>query len=254
MESCMVARKTVGSWIILAAVTAGFILLISQTGLWERSLKYLFPNQSLWLYPGANLWGLMAQHLKLVGLSSLVTVIIGVPLGIWVTRRAGKDILPMVMTATSFGQTFPPVAVLALAVPALGFGFAPTILALSLYGLLPVVRNTVAGINNISSYILEAAQGMGMSPNRILLKIEIPLSARVILAGVRISVTINIGTAMIGATIGAGGLGAPVVAGLVQNNIAYVIEGALPAALLAILVDRILANVEKRYHFPGMTA
>jgi osmoprotectant transport system permease protein len=157
------------------------------------------------------------------------------------------------MTGTSFGQTFPPVAVLALAVPVLGFGFAPTILALSLYGLLPVVRNTVSGLNNLPAHVLEAARGMGMSSQKILLKIEIPLAARMILAGIRISVVINIGTAMIGATIGAGGLGAPVVAGLVQNNISYVVEGALPAALLAILVDRVLAALETNYGYLGTT-
>lgn len=117
-------------------------------------------------------------------------------------------------------------------------------IALFLYGLLPVVRNTIAGLHAVPGDILDAAYGTGMSRIQALVRVEIPLAARVIMAGVRISVVINIGTAMIGAVIGAGGLGSPIIAGLVQDNIAYIIEGALPAAILAVLVDQLLANVE----------
>jgi osmoprotectant transport system permease protein len=126
----------------------------------------------------------------------------------------------------------------------LGFGLLPTVVALFLYGLLPVVRNTIAGLRAVPRDVLDAAYGIGMSRMQALVKIEIPLAARVILAGVRISVIINIGTAMIGAVIGAGGLGSPIIAGLVQDNIAFIIEGALPAAILAVLADQLLANVE----------
>ncbi|MFH1169224.1 MAG: ABC transporter permease subunit [Chloroflexota bacterium] len=112
------------------------------------------------------------------------------------------------------------VIILALAVPVLGFGLAPTVAALFLYGLLPVVRNTVAGLTAVPADALDAAYGMGMGRAQALVRVEIPLAMRVILASVRISVIINIGTAMIGAVIGAGGLGSPIVAGLVQNNLA----------------------------------
>lgn len=185
----------------------------------------------------------------MVLISSGLTIIIGIPLGIWVTRSSGKDFLPIVSDLTSFGQTFPPVAVLALAVPVFGFGVIPTVIALFLYGLLPVIRNTVAGLKAVPSAIVEVAYGMGMSRLQTLIHVEVPLAARIILAGVRISVVINIGTAMIGAVIGAGGLGDPIIAGLVQFNTAYVIEGAIPAAILAILIDQLLANVEKRFAF-----
>jgi osmoprotectant transport system permease protein len=157
--------------------------------------------------------------------------------------------LPIVTDITSFGQTFPPVAVLALAVPALGFGLKPTIVALFLYGLLPVVRNTIAGLRAVPPHLLDAAYGMGMGQWQALLRVELPLSMPVILAGVRISVIINIGTAMIGAVIGAGGLGSPIIAGLVRDNLAFIIEGALPAALLAILADQFLANIENSFAY-----
>jgi osmoprotectant transport system permease protein len=128
-----------------------------------------------------------------------------------------------------------------------GFGFLPTVVALFLYGLLPVVRNTIAGLHAVSGNIVDAAYGIGMSQFQALVRVEIPLAARVIMAGVRISVIINIGTAMIGAVIGAGGLGSPIIAGLVQDNVAYIIEGAVPAAILAVLADQLLAGIEELF-------
>ncbi len=237
-------NPTARRWILLAIGIMAFFALVTNMGLWEATLSFLFPQESQVLHPRADLLVLVMEHLGLVAISSSLTILIGVPLGIWVTRPSGRNFLPIVSDVTSFGQTFPPVAVLALAVPMLGFGLLPTVVALFLYGLLPVVRNTIAGLNSVPHHLLDAAYGMGMSRMQALFRVEIPLSARVILAGVRISVIINIGTAMIGAAIGAGGLGSPIIAGLVQDNLAYIIEGAVPAAILAILADQLLANVE----------
>ena len=231
-------------WIVLAILTGAFVILVVNMSWWETALRFFFPDEVQVIHPRANLLVLVGEHLELVIISSSLTILIGVPLGIWVTRPSGRNFLPIVTDVTSFGQTFPPVAVLALAVPMLGFGLLPTVVALFLYGLLPVVRNTIAGIRAVPGHILDAAYGIGMSRMQALVRVEIPLAARVIMAGVRISVIINIGTAMIGAVIGAGGLGSPIVAGLVQDNIAYIIEGAVPAAVLAVLADHLLANVE----------
>jgi len=231
-------------WIVLAILIGAFVVLVANMSWWETALRFLFPNETQVIHPRANLLVLVGEHLELVIISSSLTILIGVPLGIWVTRPSGRNFLPIVTDLTSFGQTFPPVAVLALAVPMLGFGLLPTVVALFLYGLLPVVRNTIAGLCAVPGNILDAAYGIGMSRMQALVRVEIPLAARVIMAGVRISVIINIGTAMIGAVIGAGGLGSPIIAGLVQDNIAYIIEGAVPAAILAVLADQLLANVE----------
>lgn len=236
-------------WAILIAMTAVFVVLIVNTEWWQTALRFFFPDVSQVLHPRAPLGVLVLEHLELVAISSTLTVLIGIPLGVWVTRPGGRAFLPIVTTVTSFGQTFPPVAVLALAVPILGFGLEPTVVALFLYGLLPVVRNTIAGLEGVSPALLDAARGLGMSRWQALWKVELPMAARVIIAGVRISVIINIGTAMIGAVIGAGGLGSPIVAGLVQSNLAFVIEGAVPAALLAILVDQLMARVEDGFVF-----
>lgn len=236
-------------WVFLAVAVGAFLVLIANIGWWEAALRFFFPGEATVIHPRASLLVLVWEHIQLVAISSAITVIIGIPLGIWVTRPSGRDFLPIVTDITSFGQTFPPVAVLALAVPVLGFGLVPTIVALFLYGLLPVVRNTIAGLRAVPPYLLDVAYGMGMSRWQALFRIEIPLSASVILAGVRISVIINIGTAMIGAVIGAGGLGSPIIAGLVRNNLAFIIEGALPAALLAILADQFLTNIENSFAY-----
>jgi osmoprotectant transport system permease protein len=236
-------------WAIFAFLAALFFVLIANLEWWEASLRFLFPRESQVVHPRASLLVLVWEHIRLVAISSTITIIIGVPVGIWVTRTSGKDFLPIVTALTSFGQTFPPVAVLALAVPMLGFGLLPTVVALFLYGLLPVVRNTIAGLQAVPDNLLDAAHGMGMSQMQTLFRVEIPLSARVILAGIRISVIINIGTAMIGAIIGAGGLGSPIIAGLVQDNVAYILEGSVPAALLAVLADQFLGNVEETFAY-----
>lgn len=242
-------NRQIRRWFLLAVLIGAFFWLISSTELWTTALRFFFPNESQVLHPRASLLVLVLEHLRLVAISSSLTILVGVPLGIWVTRPSGQDFLPLVNDLTSFGQTFPPVAVLALAVPLLGFGLIPTVVALFLYGLLPVVRNTVAGLNAVQQYLVDAAHGMGMSRAQALLRVEIPLAAPVILAGVRISVVINIGTAMIGAVIGAGGLGSPIIAGLIQDNLAFIIEGAVPAAMLAILADQLLANIEAGFAY-----
>ena len=157
----------------------------------------------------------------------------------------------MVSALSAIGQTFPPAAVLAIVVPLAGFGFVPTIVALTLYGLLPVVQNTIAGLGTVPPATLEAARGTGMSRWQILTRVELPLAMRVIIAGVRVSVIINIGTATIGSTVGARSLGTPIIAGLVGDNIAYVIPGAAVVGLLAIVTDMAFELVERRFTFGG---
>jgi len=238
-------KRLKSRWILLAVFIGAFFLIIANMSWWENALRLLFPDESSVIHPRTSLLVLVGEHLEMVLISSSITILVGIPLGVWVTRPSGKNFLPIITDVTSFGQTFPPVAVLALAVPMFGFGLLPTVIALFLYGLLPVVRNTIAGLRAVPVNILDAAYGIGMSRFQALIRVEIPLAARVIMAGVRISVIINIGTAMIGAIIGAGGLGSPIIAGLVQDNIAYIIEGAVPAAVLAVLADQLLAGIEE---------
>jgi osmoprotectant transport system permease protein len=228
----------------LAGVLA-FFLLVADMPLWKRLLALLLPGTGELLYPRSSLLELVAEHLALVGVSSALAVGLGVTLGIIVTRPRGRAFLPLASDLASLGQTIPPVAILALSVPLLGFGARPTVLALFLYSILPVVRNTIAGLDQVPADIIEAARGMGMTPAQRLLRVELPLALPVIMTGTRTAVIVNIGTAVVGAVVGAGGLGTAIIAGLVRENTAFVLEGAIPAALLALLVDQVLGRIEE---------
>ncbi|WP_083941571.1 ABC transporter permease [Salinicola socius] len=230
------------------------LLLIGLTlgmGQLEPLFRALFPDLGTPLYSRDSFLNLMLAHIGLVLVSSLISVTIGIAAGLFVTRPVGREFEPMVSSLAAIGQTFPPAAVLAIAVPLAGFGFAPTIIALSLYGLLPVIQNTIAGLGTVPQTTLEAARGNGMSRWQILRRVELPLAMRVIIAGIRVSVIINIGTATIGSTVGAKSLGTPLIAGLVGNNLAYVIQGALLVGLLAIVTDLLFERLERRYSFGG---
>ena len=196
------------------------------------------------LFERATLLELSLQHLRIVGLALALVLAISLPLSVWVTRPQGRAFLPLVSSLLSVGQTFPPIAVLALALPTFGFGLRPTLIALVAYGLLPVTRNAIAGLEAVPATLKEAATGMGMSPWERLFRLELPLATRVILAGARTSTVYTVGTATVAPIIGAGGLGVPIIAGLTTGNLAYVLEGAVPVALLALTADFALGRLE----------
>jgi osmoprotectant transport system permease protein len=170
---------------------------------------------------------------------------------VWVTRGGGQAFRSVVGTLVAMGQTVPPVAVLALAVPVVGFGALPALLALAVYGLLPVLQGTVSGLESVPTDVRQAAEGMGMSPWQRLWQVAVPLALPVWLSGVRTSVIINIGTAAIASTVGAKTLGSPIIVGLSGFNTAYVLQGALLVAALAVVVDmafeQLLLGIKKRY-------
>jgi len=229
---------------IVGVFAVAFTWLVMQQDLWDRVLGAMFPTERAATYP-VPLATLTMQHLTIVLVSSGLTILVGIPLGIWVTRASGKDFRDIVAAGVDIGQTFPPVAVLALMMPILGFGLWPAVVALFLYGLFPVVSNTVAGLEAVPATLKDAARGMGMGPVKILFAVELPLAARVIMAGVRTSVIVNIGTATVAAAVGAGGLGDPIIGGINVQNMSYVFEGAITAAMLAVLADAALGQAEE---------
>ncbi len=197
------------------------------------------------IYNQGSLLVLTLQHLRTVCLATMVSTVLAVALGIFVTRPAGAEFLPLSRSLVNIGQTFPPIAVLAIAVPLVGFGEKPTFIALFLYGLLPIFENTLTGLTQVPSPTLEAARGMGMNARQRLVQVELPLALPVILAGIRLSVIISLGTATIGSTVAAKGLGEVIIAGLQSNNIAFVLQGGLVVALLAVLIHDGLVLVER---------
>jgi osmoprotectant transport system permease protein len=205
----------------------------------------LFPTLERPVYQQEPFAQLLWQHCKLVGLSSLAAVVVGTAAGVFVTRTAGQAFSPVVQALVSMGQTFPPVAVLAVAVPIVGFGELPALFALALYGLLPVLQATVAGLKAIPVAVRQSANGMGMSAWQRFWQVEMPLALPVWISGVRTSVIINIGTAAIASTVGAKTLGSPIIVGLSGFNTAYVLQGALLVGMLAIVVDMIFERLAR---------
>ena len=204
-----------------------------------------FPELARPLYQQESFWQLTLAHLFLVITASLLAIVLGIGSGVLVTRRAGRAFRPLMETIVAAGQTIPPVAVLAIAVPVMGFGAWPAVVALLLYGLLPILQGTLAGIDSVPASSREIAIGVGMSSWQRLWQIELALAAPVIIAGIRTSVIINIGTAAIASTVGAKSLGSPVIIGLSGFNTAYVIQGALLVALLAIVSDRLFERLQR---------
>jgi len=228
-----------------AIALAIYLVVAAYPPLWESFLGRLFPTESRLVYQQSSMLKLIAETVLMVAIASTLSTVIGMLLGIFVTRPSGADFYDVVSDLANFGQTFPPIAVLTLSVPLLGLGFKPTVFALTLYGVLPVLQNTIGGIEAIPPSILESARAVGLKPWQVLYHAELPVAAPVIFAGVRISVIVGVATATIGATIGAGGLGAPIISGLANSDPAVTLQGGLLAAGLALILDAFLAATEQ---------
>ncbi len=191
--------------------------------------------------------GLTLEHLWMVGISILLAVAVGIPLGILITRKPALQ--RPVIAGANIIQTIPSLALFGFLLPAPWIGDRAgrlAILALTLYALLPLIRNTYAGIKGVDHAVVEAARGMGLTDWQLLFKVELPLAASVILAGVRVAVVISVGLATIAAAIGAGGLGELIFRGLAMVNNNVILAGAIPAALMALAADTLLGWLEKR--------
>ena len=201
----------------------------------ERVLHKLF---------GPDFLRLTLEHVGLVFLSLAASIVVGVPLGILAAKRPRMS--GWILGAAGVMQTVPSLALLAVLIPLTGrIGIVPAFIALALYALLPIVRNTHAALSQIPRGLEEAAQSLGMTGGTILRHIELPLSAQTILAGIKTSAVINVGTATIAAFIGAGGYGERIVTGLALNDHAMLLAGAIPAAVLALLIEGAFALAER---------
>ena len=199
----------------------------------------------------SNIWANTLDHLILVGISLLAAIVIAIPLGIACAWYPGLGHL--ILIAVGVVQTIPSLAMFVFMIPLVGIGGPPAILALFLYSLLPIVRNTHAGLKNIPAEILEAANAMGLSAGARLRMVELPMAARTILAGIKSAAVINVGTATLGALIGAGGYGQPILTGIRLDDIGLILSGAVPAAVLALLVQGCFELCERYMTPKGLT-
>jgi osmoprotectant transport system permease protein len=183
------------------------------------------------------------EHLALVGVSLLAAILVAIPLGVlaWRRPRLGRGVL----AAVGIVQTVPSLALLVFMVPLLGLGAVPATVALFLYGLLPIVRNTHAGLAGVPVDLRQSAEALGLSRGAILRIVELPLATRSILAGIKSAAVINVGTATLGALVGAGGFGQPIFTGVRLDDVGLILEGAVPASLLALAVQALFDGLER---------
>lgn len=192
-------------------------------------------------------WIMISQHLTLVGFSLLFAMLIALPIGIMLTRKPFKKYVDQIISVFNTLQGVPSLAIVAIFVPIMGVGVVPSIVALTLYALLPIIRNTMAGIEDVSDDILEAARGMGMPKKRIFWRIELPIAMPVIVAGLQTSAVLTVGTAAIALLIGGGGLGYMIFSGINHGQPALTFTGSIITAMIAIGLDRGIGFVYKKF-------
>lgn len=184
------------------------------------------------------------RHLQIVGAAELLAITIGIPIGFLSTRRACRFISPVLIGTANVGQTVPTLAFIGIAGAVLGMGYKAAVIALLVYAMLPIIRNTYAGIRSVDPAVKEAARGMGMSMLQVTAKVEMRLAMPIILAGIRTSMVVNVGTAAVAGMIGSGGLGELIVTGIAVRVTQLILQGAAPTAALAVILDALIGGVE----------
>ncbi len=187
---------------------------------------------------------LMIEHLQLVAIAVSTALLIAVPSGILLSRDMMKKYSGKIMAIFNIAQGLPSLAIIAIFIPLLGIGFFPAVTALTIYALLPIVRNTLAGLNSVEAEIIESARGMGMTPFQVLYKVELPLALPFIIAGIQTASVITVGTAVISNLIGAGGLGELIFTGLVRFDTKKILLGSGLSALIAVGIDNLFQLLE----------
>ena len=193
--------------------------------------------------PPAKLVAAVAEHLEIVWIAELLAIAAGVPIGFALSRRSVRYVAPIISGAASVGQTVPTLALVGIFSVLIGLGLKAAVIALFVYTILPIVRNTYAGLASVDPAMKEAARGMGMSRWQVVRRVEFPLALPVIMAGIRTSTVLNVGSAAVAGMIGAGGLGEIIMTGVSVRVVELVLQGAAPTAALAIVLDRLLEAV-----------
>jgi len=194
----------------------------------------------------------LAEHMALAFTSTILVILIAVPLGIILTRPGARAVMPPVITLANMGQAVPSIGVLVLLALVWDIGFWPAIVALVAYAILPVLRNTMVGLQQVDTSVIEAGRGMGMTKGAVLREIELPLAVPVILAGVRTALVINVGTATLATFVNAGGLGDIINGGLVANKQTVIVVGSVLTAAVAMFIDHLGGIAESRLSPKGL--
>lgn len=245
----------VANWTVIPVLMVVVVMLV-----YNQLLLTIVPGSmeanlmGSWEIGFKNVLAAVTEHVRLILISTGLAIAVAVPAGILITRRGFRDFSGLILGVANIGQSVPSIAILALFMGILGLGATTAIFALWLYALLPIVRNTATGIEEVDPNIIEAATGMGMTPRQILMRIELPLAFPVMFAGMRTAAVINVGTAALGAFIGAGGLGTFIITGIPLMRDRMILVGAILTAVLAVLVDWILGKIQDRLVAPTARA
>jgi len=229
--------------LVLSVVVVALLVYVQTADLDDIEARLLDPDRLL----AATL-----RHLQLVAVSTVVVVALAVPLGILATRPSVRRFVPLIVGLGNIAQGVPSLGVLVLLAIYVDIGFGPAIFALVLYAFLPILRNTIVGLQQVDPFVVESARGMGMSRGEVLRRIELPLAVPVVLAGIRTAAVINVGTATIATLVNAGGLGDIIYQGLVLNRLAVTVVGSLLAAVLALLIDHLGGLIEQSLRPKGL--
>ena len=234
--------RLIAHWVTIAALAGVTLWMTFNTEGFARLLSALVPDAEPVIYPTKPLSTLMAEQIYVVAIASAFALIVGTGLGALALSRVGRPFRDIIVSMGSLAQTVPSVAIMALAVPVIGYGAEPVVLALVLYSILPIMLNVIAGIEGVSPDAYDAAVGMGMSSPQRFFSVQLPLAMPVIVGGIKNMLVINVSAATMGAVVAAGGLGMPILAGFHDYNNAFILQGALPAITLALLLDRLLTS------------
>lgn len=235
--------RTSSLWVlpaIAASIIIGVLIYINMATLDSIEARALAPSTIL---------NATREHVELVIVSTIATILIGVPLGILLTRERARRFSPAILAVASGGQAIPSIGVLVLLAILFSVGFWWAVVALVIYALLPVLRNTMVGIQQVDRTLIDAGRGMGMTRGMVLRTIELPLAVPLILAGIRVALILNVGVATLATFTNAGGLGSIITTGIVLNRLPVLVVGSLLTIALALLVDW-LASVGERYLKP----
>tara|TARA_R110000824_G_scaffold208405_8_gene394114 strand:- start:2798 stop:3529 length:732 start_codon:yes stop_codon:yes gene_type:complete len=224
---------------IKGALKVLVLVAIFFAGVWSQSSGVI--DEFLWYLPDVQY--LMVQHIWLTMMSGSLAILFAIPLGIVLSRPKMANVAESLMQVLNVGTTIPTLAVLALSMSFLGIGTVPAVFGLFVATLLPITRNTYTGLKGVNPALMEAAAGIGMSPMQRLFKVELPNALYVIFAGMRTALTINVGTVPLAFLIGAGGLGELIFTGIDLYDPVMMLSGAIPTALLAIVVDALIAVI-----------
>jgi len=240
--AAVAGNSSKGLWIQLAVILVAIAALFAWLGFGD-----LTETERATLAPDA-LWGYTWEHLKLTAVAAVLVLIIAIPLGILLTRGPLRKFTGPVLVVANIGQAAPAIGLVVLLSFWLGFGFTAAVVALVAYAILPVLRNTMVGLQQVDQRLVEAGRGMGMSAVAVLFRVELPLAVPVMLSGIRTALVLLVGTATLATFINGGGLGILITTGVNLNLIKVLIAGSLLVALLALLVDwlgRFVENVAR---------